>query len=80
MTKNKITFEDLINMSIKSNNSNKEVECLLKIEVENETWTAYAASVTNRDILLLTDKGTCTFLIDSYGDRHVAELYDWDRE
>lgn len=79
MTKTKIEFKDLIEMSIKARKT-KEVDCSIPVEVENETWQAYTASVSNRDILLFTDKGTVTFLVDSYGDRHVAELFDWNRE
>ena len=47
------------------------------IEVDNKTWTVYTVSISNRDVLCYCDQGTATFLVDSYGSRHAAELFDW---
>ena len=56
-----------------------EVNATFKIEVENNTWTVYAAHISYRDILLYCDKGTATFLVDSYGgEKYIAELFDWE--
>ena len=56
-----------------------EHEASFKINVNDSVWTAYAVSISYRDILLYCDKGTATYLVDSYGDRHVAELFDWSK-
>ena len=71
-------FNDLIDLSVKADQSS-EVEVDLKIEVDGQVWTAYSASVSYRDILFYCDKGVATYLVDSYGDRHVAELFDWEK-
>ncbi len=72
-------FNELIEKSLKASGS-KEYFCNLNIAVEGEIWKAYSASVAHRDILLFCDKGTATFLVDSYGLRNTAELFDWNRE
>lgn len=51
----------------------------LEITVEGETWHAYGAEVSHRDILLFCKEWTATFVVDSYGDRHTRELFDWER-
>jgi hypothetical protein len=56
----------------------RQVDAKLSIEVNGEAWTCYTVSISYRDILCYCDQGTATLLIDSYGDRHVAELFDWE--
>lgn len=73
------TFNELIDLSIKGKKS-KGYEVNFSITVNGETWRAYEASVCNRDILLYCDQGTATYLVDSYGDKNVAELFDWNKE
>jgi hypothetical protein len=34
----------------------------------------------NREILCMTDDLTYTWFIDSYGDRHTVELFDWSEQ
>lgn len=51
-----------------------------KFDVEGETWIVYEVSISHRDILCFCDRGTATFLVDSYGERNVAELFDWNEE
>jgi hypothetical protein len=50
------------------------------IDVEGKTWNCYAVSISHRDILCYCDQGIATFLVDSYGERHVPELFDWSIE
>ena len=53
-------------------------EASLTIDVCHELWTCYAIEVSYRDLLLYCDKGTATMLVDTYGSRHTAELFDWE--
>lgn len=73
------SLKQAIDLSLKGGQVG-EVDCNFKIGVEGETWTVYTVSIAYRDIFCYADKGTATFLIDSYGDRHMAELFDWNRE
>lgn len=74
-----LTFKDLVEKAVKANKST-EVSCNLKLSVDGETWVAYSVSIANRDLLFFCEQGTATYLIDSYGDRHTAELFDWNKE
>ena len=56
----------------------KSFNVKMKIKVGDKIWNAYECSVAHRDILCFCEEGTCTFLVDSYGNRTVAELFDWD--
>lgn len=80
-TKNKnLTFDDLVNISVKHKGDSKSKECKIDLEIEGETWQAYDVSISSRDLLFFTDKGTVTYLVDSYGDRHSAILHDWNSD
>ena len=72
-------FNILIDTAVNSSEQ-REFNVTLEVKIEGETWKAYTAYVSHRDILLFCDKGTATYLVDSYGDRHIAELFDWNRE
>lgn len=72
-------FNTLIDTAVNSSEQ-REFDVNLNITVEGETWKAYAAYVSHRDILLFCDKGTATYAVDSYGDRHTAMLFDWNKE
>lgn len=54
-----------------------EIDADFIIDVDGMTWNVYTVSISHRDILCYCDKGTATFLVDSYGDRHVPELFGW---
>ena len=56
-----------------------ELDAQFKIEVEGETWTCYTVTIADRDILCFCDQGHASFLVDSYGQKHVAELWEWER-
>lgn len=63
-----------------SGKKQKSFNVSLDIQVSGETWHAYGAEVSDRDILLFCDKGTATYLVDSYGDKHTTELFDWSKD
>lgn len=73
------SLSDCIELSVKTKTT-KEIDVDFSVNIQGETWKAYSTSVSNRDILLFTDKGTCTFLVDSYGNKNVAELFDWSND
>ena len=58
----------------------KEFNVTIPIQVNNETWDAYAAAVSHRDILFYCKQGTATYLVDSYGDKNTVELFDWEED
>lgn len=68
---------DLILLSIDADEST-EYDVDLLIKVNGQLWHAHTACVAHRDILLLCDKGTATFLVDSYGDKNTVDLFDWN--
>jgi len=51
----------------------------MTVQVDDETWCAYSAEVAHRDILFYCKEGTATFLVDTYGDRHTVECWDWQK-
>ena len=72
------TWKKLIDHAV-NGSKQRSFNLSLSIDVDGETWTAYGAEVSHRDILLFCKQGTATFVVDSYGDRNVVELFDWER-
>jgi len=60
--------------------SHGESSADFKIEVDGELWSCYTAAIVHRDILLYCNEGTATFLVDSYGEKNVVELFDWEKD
>jgi len=79
MNKRITSLKQAIDISVGTNGFG-ERNAQFDIEVENETWTCYAVAISHRDILCYCDQGTATLLVDSYGERHLAELFDWNIE
>jgi predicted GNAT family acetyltransferase len=73
-----LNFNDLVEKSLNAKSS-KEYACSLELKIEGKTWNAYAVSVSNRDLLFYCNQGTVTYLVDTYGSRHTAELFDWSK-
>lgn len=69
------SLTDLVDLAI--NHDSTYVDCSFQVTTPAGIFHAYHASIVHRDILLYTDKGTVTYLVDSYGDKHTCELYDW---
>jgi hypothetical protein len=67
---------DLVNMSLKGIEGPYMVN--FKLKVGDTMAHAYEAHISYRDILLYTDKGTVTCVVDSYGDKNTFEIFDWD--
>lgn len=72
-------MDNLIQAAIRADKS-QEQTCDLSLNIQGQTWRAYACNIAHRDIMFLCDKGVATYLVDSYGDRHVAELFDWSED
>ena len=72
-----MTLQNLAALSLEESCQQIPVDLEICIPMENKPWRAYEASIAHRDILLLCDKGTATFLVDTYGDRNTIELFDW---
>lgn len=72
-------FNTLIDTAVNSSEQ-REFDVNIELKVEGKTWRAYTAYVTHREVLFLCDKGTATYVVDSYGDRHTAELFDWETD
>lgn len=73
------TLNQLIEKSLKVTKSSYAMLCNFKINVNGEDWDAYDSSVCHRDILLYCDQGTVTLLVDSYGNRDIIEIFDWNK-
>ena len=69
------SFNDLVDLAL--SDDPHYVDCSFSIEHEGTSYHCYHASIAHRDILLYTDKGTVTYLVDSINGNHTAVLYDW---
>ena len=76
----KRSFEELVELSVKHKGQNKYLACDIILIDDEKEYKAHEVSICNRDLLFFTDKGTLNYVIDSYGDRHVAELFQIDEE
>jgi hypothetical protein len=71
------SLNEAIKLSI-STKKQQQRSANFKIKVMNEYWNVHEVSICERDILCYCDKGSASFLVDSYGDKHLAELFDWE--
>lgn len=71
-----LSLKQAVDLSIDGKTTG-EKNARFEIEVEGKTWSVYTVSISHRDILCYCNQGCATFLVDSYGDRNVAELFDW---
>jgi hypothetical protein len=82
-TQKPLTWTQCIDKSLSTSESKEydcKIDCFLSNIIEGETnWHAYTAHISNREILLYCDKGTLSYVVDTYGDRRVVELIDWER-
>jgi hypothetical protein len=72
------TWEKLISASLEKREQ-RILKIHLEIEVQGDIWRVYEAVVSYRDILFFCDKGSATYLVDTYGARNTVELFDWER-
>lgn len=63
-----------------STNKQKSFNVTMELKIQNETWSAYGAEVSHRDILFFCKEGTATYLVDTYGDKNTVELFDWSKD
>lgn len=75
----KRAWDKLIDTAIKTN-TQRSFNVSLELTIDGETWNAYGAEVSNRDILFFCKQGTATYLVDSYGDKNTVELFDWSKD
>lgn len=73
-------YVDLKELAVNHNEESIEVDCNIDLKVDDVEYNAYSVSISYRDLLFYTDKGTIQYLVDSYGDRHTAVLHNWDRD
>lgn len=71
------SFNDLIELSTNHTGDSIEVDCSFHIDTNHGVFFIYSASLSYRDIILYSEKGTLTFLVDTYGDITHVELFDW---
>jgi len=76
----KKTFRELVDMSANWTRDNEEFDCDVVLSVDGIDYKAYSVSIAKNDLLFYTKHGTITYLIDHYGDRNVASLYEVDME
>jgi len=75
-----MTFQEIVKLSLDPKVDVNEHECSVTLNVNHIEVNAYAVSIAYRDILFFTDKGTVSFVVDSYGDKNLIEQVDWDLE
>ena len=57
-----------------------EADALFNIKIEGETWACYTVHVGHRQFTCYCDKGTATYLVDTYYDKASCVLHDWERD
>lgn len=72
-------FSSLVDLSLTADKT-REIDCNFKIEINGTKYKCYSASVSNRDISLNCEGAFASYVVDSYGDRHTAELFHWEIE
>lgn len=72
------TFDDLVDLSVDHEGGTLELSFEIDFEHEDKIYEVYGATIGHREFSLTADKAIFYFVIDLYGDRAVAELYDWN--
>lgn len=72
-------LETCIKLSLKANES-KEYTCNVDLVIEGNIWKAHTVTISHRDIMFYCNEGDVTYLVDSYGDKHLAVLHDWNND
>lgn len=75
-----MTFKDFVHLSVSHKGENEYHACNIQLKHDGKTYKAHEVSVAHRDLLFFTDSDTLNFVVDSYGDRHVAELFNVDNK
>lgn len=73
-------LKDLAALSVTFERGLKSIPCNFTITHEGIECQAYEASIAPRDLLVMTDKGVFSYVVDTYGDRVTCELFDWELE
>lgn len=55
------------------------LECSLILDVTGDKFHAYEVSVANRDLLFFCNEGTANYVVDTYGDKVVVVLFNWEK-
>lgn len=72
-------FEEIVDFSVKYTKENEEFSVEnVELVIEGKKFYPYTVSICNRDLLFYCEQGTINFVVDSYGDDHMAEAFDWD--
>lgn len=75
----KSTFEDFVKMAGDFNKKGpEEISCDVPLKVEGHNLKAHSVSISQKDLMFYTKNGTVSYVVDTYGGEHVAELFDWD--
>jgi hypothetical protein len=70
------TFNKLIDMATDYTGESTELDCNLSLSVDGDVYHAYAVSVAPRELLFYCDGATVEYVIDIYGDKSIAEVYN----
>jgi len=71
-------FKDIVDASVEHNTSQDYEVTSIELDVDGHVVRPYSCVITHRDIFFYFPGGNATYLVDSYGDRNVAELFDWE--
>ena len=58
----------------------KELDAAMPIVVNGERWNCYTIAMGHREFTCYCTEGTATFVVDTYGDRYIVELFDWEKD
>ena len=69
-------MNEIIEISLELNGDTVICDVDMQLIEDGITYNVYQCSVSHRDLLFYSDKGTLNYLIDSYGDNHTIELFE----
>lgn len=69
------SLQEVAEFSVNYKGESKEFDCNINLIVDDVKYKAHSVSIAHRDLLFYCDKGCFNYVVDSYGDRHVVELF-----
>lgn len=74
-----LTFPELAEMAAKCKKPEHKSLNDLVLDVDDEEFVAHGVNIAHRELGFECDNGYVSYVIDMYGDRPVAELYEVER-
>lgn len=73
-------WRKLLETACDENVGQKSYNVSMTLRVNDETWHAYGAEVSYREIMFYCKEGVASYDVNTIGSKTTAVLVDWEKE